>query len=102
MGTLGAEFDGFHHGRKERPEDGTRDGRPVELAGVDQRRPHRRVEVGNDEPFREQIAVEVGKAGQVIDCMRANVFAYSSSIGPPPQTRSLPVWASTASVRFGG
>lgn len=102
MGTLGAEFGGFHHGRKERTEDGTRDGRPAELAGVDQRRPQRRVEIGKGEPFREQTAVDVGKAGQVIDCMRANGFAYSSSIDPLRQTRGLPVSASTAPVRSGG
>ena len=36
------------------------------LAGVEQRRPHRRVEIGNGEPRREQIAVDVGKAGQVL------------------------------------
>ena len=64
VGALGAALGGFHHGLEERPEDGGRDGLPVEAAGVDQRRPHLSVEIGNDKPCREQIAVDIGEAGE--------------------------------------
>ena len=65
VGTLGAPLGGVHHRLEERTEDGGRDGRPVEAAGVDQSRPHRRVKIGNGKPCREQVAIDIGKAGEV-------------------------------------
>ena len=65
MGTLGASLGGFHHGLKECAENGGRDCRPVEPTGVEQHRTHLRVEIRNRQPYREQVAVDIGEAGKV-------------------------------------
>ncbi len=61
MGSDGATFGRVEHLLEEGAEDGWRDLRPVEVAGVEERGPHGRVEGGEVEPFAEECAIDVGK-----------------------------------------
>ena len=65
VGALGAALRRLHDRLEQRPEDGRRDVRPIEAAGVEQRRPHGRVEERDGQWPVEQGAVDVGEAGEV-------------------------------------
>ena len=56
----------FHDRLEQRPEDRRRDFGPVEAASIEQRSAHRGVEVGDRQGLREQVAVDVREAGQVL------------------------------------
>ena len=64
--ALGAAVGRLQDRLEQRPEDGRRDRRPVELPCVEQHLPHRGIEVGDAERFSEQFAVHVRKALQIL------------------------------------
>ena len=66
VGALGAALLGVHDRLEQRPEDGRGDVGPVEAAGVQQRPAHRRGEGGDAQRAAKQVAVDVGKARQVV------------------------------------
>src|SRR6056297_58631 len=55
-----------HHRLKKRAEDGRGNRRPVEAAGIEQRRAHVRIEIGRREIFLEQRPVDIGKLLQIL------------------------------------
>ncbi len=57
---------GLHHRLEQRAEDRRRDRGPVETAGVEQGLTHSGVELRNRQGLGEQIAVDVGEAGEVL------------------------------------
>ena len=56
---------GVHDALEQAAKDGGADGRPVERAGVEQRLAHGGGEVGHGQAFFKQLAVDVGKGGQL-------------------------------------
>ena len=62
---MGAAFRRVHHRLEQRTENGGRNLRPVETAGVQQRATHGRIECRNTQRPIEQLAVDIGKPREV-------------------------------------
>ena len=66
MRALCAALFRFHHGLKERAEDGGRHGFPVKPAGFQQQEAHVDVKDGDAEALAEEVTVDVGELLEVV------------------------------------
>ena len=84
----------LHHGLEQRPEDGGRNPAPVEPRAGEQSVAHVPVELGEAQPFSEQIAVHVRQIGQQFVQIRLALFGGRiEHLEPPremnPQIRTI-------------